>query len=127
MKNGRFSSVILALATGNWRVGELVNRILGRSLAVCLMGSLAQPASAQPPMLEAVLERAGRYVVEFQRQLSGIVAEEHYVQDVRMTLPTATGRLMSPPALSHRVLISDFLLVRPAGADRWVEFRDVFD
>jgi hypothetical protein len=91
------------------------------------MGSLAQPSSAQPPTLAAVLERAGVYVVEFQRQLSGIVAEEHYVQDVRMVLPSATGRFRPLPPLSHRELISDFLLVRPAGADRWVEFRDVFD
>jgi hypothetical protein len=91
------------------------------------MGSLAQPSAAQPPTLAAVLERAGAYVVEFQRQLSGIVAEEHYVQDVRTTLLSTSGRFMSLPARSHRELISDFLLVRPIGADRWVEFRDVFD
>ena len=101
-----------------------MNRLAALSTALFVLG---QSAAAPPePALATVLERAGAYVVEFQRQLSGIVAEEHYVQDVRMSTPYTGSRLMSP-TLSHRELISDFLLVRPAGADRWVEFRDVFD
>ena len=84
-------------------------------------------APAQEPALEAVLQRAGAYVLEFQRQLSGIVAEEHYLQDVR-TAPTAMGRMLSTSTqVSHRELTSDFLLVKPIGSDRYVEFRDVFD
>ncbi len=42
---------------------------------------LAPAVSAQEPALDDVLKRAGAYVVEFQRQLSGVVAEEEYVQD----------------------------------------------
>lgn len=87
---------------------------------------MVSPASAQEPTLDAVLARAGAYVVEFQRQLSGIVAEEQYVQNVRIV--TTVG---SPPRLSrgvtHRELKSDLLLVKPVGADRWIQFRDVFE
>ena len=72
-----------------------------------------------------MLARAGAYVVEFQRQLSGIVAEEHYVQDVRY--PLATSTRVNPLLARHRELTSDLLLVKPVGADRWIQFRDVFD
>lgn len=84
---------------------------------------MGSPASAQEPALEAVLERAARYVVEFQRSLSGVVAEEHYVQDVRYPLSNSRMNL----ATSHRELKSDLLLVKPAGADHWLQFRDVFE
>jgi hypothetical protein len=46
---------------------------------VAIAIGLGAPASAQTePALATVLERAGAYVVEFQRRLSGIVAEERY-------------------------------------------------
>ena len=77
----------------------------------------------QEPTLSTVLTRAGAYVMVFQRQLSGIVAEERYVQDVKG--PSAfTYRTNAPVS---RDLISDLLLVRPATADRWIQFRDVFE
>jgi hypothetical protein len=84
---------------------------------------IAAPASAQEPTLEAVLAHAATYVVDFQRRLSGVVAEERYGQDVRYRLGG------SRPALApiHRELKSDLLLVKPAGADRWLQFRDVFE
>jgi hypothetical protein len=86
---------------------------------------LAAPAAAQEPTLADVLGRAGRYVIEFQRQLSGIVAEERYEQNVSPA-SAAMSRTSMPPVLS-RVLKSDLLLVKPVGGDRWVQFRDVFD
>lgn len=96
-------------------------------MAVCLLAaaSIAVPASAQQPSLDEALARAAAYVTGFHRQLSGVVAEEHYIQDVRApssftTRSTAGGR-------EHRELKSDLLLVRPVGADRWVQFRDVFE
>jgi hypothetical protein len=79
--------------------------------------------SAQEPTLDLVLNRAAKYVVEFQRQLSGVVAEERYVQDVRY--PFGNPRLSLVP--THRELKSDLLLVKPAGVDRWLQFRDVFE
>jgi len=90
--------------------------------------TLIAPVAAQPrPALDIVLERAGAYVLELQRQLAGIVAEEDYVQDVRVSSiygPTTRSGL---PTARHRELKSDLLLVRPVGADRWVQFRDVFE
>lgn len=79
----------------------------------------------QEPALSTVLDRAGKYVVEFQRQLSGIVAEETYVQSVRYSLGTSNRVAQLLP--THRELKSDLLLVKPAGVDRWLQFRDVFE
>jgi len=83
------------------------------------------PAAAQEATLDAVLARAASYVLEFQRELSGIVAEERYVQDVRY--PLSTGTRSSSRGVTHRELKSDLLMVRPVGANRWMQFRDVFD
>ena len=85
---------------------------------------LASFASAQEATFEAVLGRAGAYVVEFQRSLSGVVAEEQYVQSVRY--PLGTGNRVNQLLPTHRDLKSDLLLVKPAGVDRWLQFRDVF-
>jgi hypothetical protein len=95
-------------------------------IALAAIGVALMCASllAQEPALDTVLARAGAYVVEFQRQLSGVVAEEQYVQDVRY--PLATGTRFSLLA-RHRELKADLLLVKPVGADRWIQFRDVFD
>jgi hypothetical protein len=86
----------------------------------------AQPAEVT---LRDVMKRAGAYVVDFQRELSGIVAEERYVQDVRYVLQSyAVGSPRSTASQdARRVLMSDLLLVRPSGATRWVQFRDVFE
>ena len=74
--------------------------------------------------LADVLRRAGSYVEEFQRQLSGIVAEETYLQEVVPFLGmNARGRVR----FQRRRLRSDLLLLRPEGAVTWVQFRDVFD
>jgi hypothetical protein len=83
----------------------------------------AAPARGQgaEPDLRTVLRRAAAYVAEFSRTLSGMVAEESYVQDVEAA---PGGRA---PAVAHRELKSDFLLVQLPGRDRFVEFRDVFE
>lgn len=78
------------------------------------------PVAAGPPTLDAVLARAGAYVTEFQRRLSGIVAEERYVQEVWAT----RDPLVEP---IRRNLRSDLLLVKPSGAREWLQFRDVFE
>jgi hypothetical protein len=80
-----------------------------------------QAAKSHPPSLATVLERAARYVTAYQTQLSGIVAEETYVQEARR-VGTAKTR-----GVQRRELKSDLLLVRPTNADRYVEFRDVFE
>jgi len=90
-----------------------------------VLGLAFAPVSAQEPTLDTVLDRAGQYVVEFQRSLSGVVSEEQYVQDVRY--PLGNNRLSNAMGATHRELKSDLLLVKPGGVDRWLQFRDVFE
>jgi hypothetical protein len=112
-----------------------------RILLVCVVMTLAaaDQAAAKKPELADVLERAGEYVAGFERQLSGIVAEEWYTQDVLASakerdcaraatysavLNCREAQLVYPV---HAELRSDLLLVRPTGASSWTEFRDVFE
>jgi len=80
--------------------------------------------ASQEPSLDTVLERAAAYVATFNTKLSGIVAEELYIQEIK----NASSRSgTSTPFVTRVELRSDFLLVRPPGVGRFVEFRDVFD
>lgn len=90
------------------------------ALAVALS---IRPA-AQTPSLDDVLKRAASYVADFRQQLSRIVAEETYRQEV-INVGRIGGGGMS--ANSLRTLRSDLLLVKPSDADRHVELRDVFE
>jgi hypothetical protein len=85
--------------------------------------AVARPAAAQEPPLATVLQRAAAYVADFQRQFSGIVAEERYVQEVK-AFAKEPGRLANP---MRTELHSDLLLVRPVSGGGWTEFRDVFE
>jgi hypothetical protein len=93
--------------------------------AAALLLLIASAPAAQEATLLIVLDRAGKYVVEFQRQLSGVVAEEAYVQSVRIPFGTSSRANQMLP--THRELKSDLLLVKPPGVDRWLQFRDVFE
>jgi hypothetical protein len=94
----------------------------------CVVSPHAAAQTAVPATLTVadVLQRTTAYVRDFEEHLAGIVAEEHYVQD---SIP-ATGYVpgaRNTDTRQHRELNSDLLLVRPKGADRWVQFRDVFE
>jgi hypothetical protein len=97
-------------------------------LVVAVACAVAPGAAAQPATrsMADVLARASGYVRDFEAHLAGIVAEEHYVQD---SIPATTYIPGAPRTNTrqHRELSSDLLLVRPQGADRWVQFRDVFE
>jgi hypothetical protein len=82
---------------------------------------------AKEPSLKTVLGRASDYVVRFERDLTGIVAEERYSQDVEAL--NAPGSQPPSPSqeVSHRELRSDLLLVHTGGSDQYVQFRDVFE
>jgi hypothetical protein len=82
----------------------------------------AQPA-AQQPSLDEVLKRAAAYVADFRKQLSGIVAEETYRQEIVNT-GRVDGTLYVNPI---RRLRSDLLLVKPSDVSYHVELRDVFE
>lgn len=94
------------------------------SQALIGLAALMAAASlqAQPePSLATVLARAAAYVADYQTRLAGIVAEELYRQNVQMT--SRGGR----QTREFRQLRSDVLMVKPSGADRWLQFRDVFE
>ena len=78
--------------------------------------------SAQEPAINAVLSRAADYVAAYKQRLSGIVAEEHYRQQV-----IATSRPGRPSSRQFRELRSDLLLVKPGDGESWLQFRDVFE
>jgi hypothetical protein len=88
-----------------------------RCLVVLFGVLLPGPADAQPT-LETILARAGKYVLQLETDLSGIVAEEHYTQDI------LADRRQDE---FHRDLKSDLLLVRPSDTGRYIQFRDVFE
>jgi len=79
--------------------------------------------AARDPSLEEVLARTAGYVTKFYEQLSGIVAEEQYHQEIKHSASRSSGAARLP----QKKLLSDLLLVRPPKADRYVEFRDVFE
>lgn len=102
--------------------------MLFRACLVVVFGltisGLSGLTAGQQQDLTDILRRAGLYVEEFQRQLSGIVAEETYFQEV---VPPVGMNGGAGGAIRRRRLRSDLLLVRPENAVRWVQFRDVFE
>jgi hypothetical protein len=95
------------------------------ALGVVLALTVARPHAQQSPSLADVLQRAGAYVKELERRMSGVVAEESYIQRVRRTVQIGSG--LSAPQIQERRLRSDLLLMRPDGDVSWVQFRDVFE
>jgi hypothetical protein len=81
--------------------------------------------AVQEPTLESTLARARAYVAAFQQQVSGVVSEEAYEQQVRNMRGFSQTTGTSP--VIRRALKSDLLLVKPQGSDRWLQFRDVFE
>jgi formylglycine-generating enzyme required for sulfatase activity len=99
--------------------------------------ALAQPSPAERPMLDELLGRAAWYLDYFVDQFENVVAEEVYVQDSSLLLPSFTpvaggrGGISAGAAAAdvsrarHRDLRSDFLLVKSSGTADLVPFRDV--
>jgi VWFA-related protein len=81
----------------------------------------AAPAAraAADPELAALLERAGRYVVDYESSLHDIAAEEDYSQ----RSPNSEGRGL-PDWLRTR---ADIVFVRLAPPFPWATFRDVYE
>jgi hypothetical protein len=102
--------------------------VFARTCLVLLIGvTLCGPpivTAGQKYDLIDVLWRAGSYVEQFQRELSGIVAEETYLQEV---VPFLGLNARGNVRFQRRRLRSDLLLLRPEAAVTWVQFRDVFE
>jgi hypothetical protein len=114
------------------------SRLTAACFLAAIAGTAATGASAQQedPALEALLTKATWYSLDFIDKLSSVVAEERYVQDSNVALPTVPipglggrGGGVSGPArgsAKHRELKSDFLIVKSPG-QVWEPFRDVFE
>src|SRR5690242_18542793 len=93
---------------------------LALSAAILAGGVISAQTSVNDtaPALEVVLERAGRYVAEYQKGLRGIVAEEEYFQNYTTSRgsPGSRGRTTR----EGRQLRSDLLLVKLGEAERWM-------
>jgi hypothetical protein len=93
-------------------------RNLAPLLLALLIPSAAAAADDRPP-LQTLLARVSDYVSRYQKEISGVVAEERYVQDADKS---------DRPFVTHRELKSDLLLVRTeGGVEAYVQFRDVFE
>jgi len=80
--------------------------------------------------LDLLLGRVSEYVWDYGRELSSIVSEETYRQEVRGG-PTGNillnGTDAGAKADTSRTLVSDYLLVKVPGLDGWLPFRDVYE
>ena len=111
------------------------------ALAFALRLAVFFAASASPPVaLDLLLDRAAWYLDYFVDEFENVVAEERYIQDSTVPLPSFSpiggGRGgVFPPPLSpsdaararHRDLRSDFLLVKSPDTLALVPFRDVIE
>ena len=113
-----------------------ISRWAGVVCALVLATGAGPAAQQEDPALEALLTRATWYALDFVDKLSSVVAEERYVQDSSVALPTVPipglggrgGGFSSTPrgSAKHRELKSDFLIVKSAG-ELWEPFRDVYE
>ena len=114
-------------------MGTAVSPATAPAIALCAaLLVTAQPTAQKtaPPRLDAVLERAAAYVARFARNFSNVVAEERYLQQSsgrRTAAGSGRGSAIVLGGDERRELVSDFLLVKLAGNDTWVQFRDVFE
>ena len=98
------------------------------SLLIVILLSFAAIAAAQTPDVEAVLDKAADYVYAYRRDFVGVVTEEIYRQEVSggRTGTDFRGFPVEAPR-QRRDLRSDVLYVRTPDAERWMQFRDVFE
>jgi len=80
--------------------------------AAAAPGRPGEAPSAREAELQLAMARLVDYVEAYERQYSGLVAEEEFKQSSRGT---------------NVRLRSDFLLVKPEKASQWVSFRDVYE
>ena len=111
-----------------------------------------RPAPGTAPELALILERAGRYVLQFEEKFQDIVADETYTQwtrraDTRSTVTAVEGAVpaagltmtcsvsatpedrggVALPFSCRRTTKADVVFVRLAGAVPWGSFRDVYE
>jgi hypothetical protein len=105
---------MLVVATGSTAPGSAGSEASGapRAAPARTAPPPANPPSSREAELQVTMARVVDYVDAYERQYSGLVAEEEYRQ-------TARGKKAR--------LRSDYLLVRPERSTNWISFRDVFE
>jgi hypothetical protein len=110
-------STVVEISSVWWRA-----RARGWTVVVAMVLLLTTVRAEPAPTLHDLLQRAGVYVADFHRQLSGIVADEEYEQSWNVK----AGGNRPPKPHQRRVLSSDLVLVKPVRDSPWMEFRDVY-
>ena len=91
-----------------------------KALAAAVLCAVALvPVSAQPTDVKAILANTAKYLADYEKAFSVVVAEESYVQ----SLLTMMGGRMTR---QERTVRSD-VLETSVGQGDWVAFRDVFE
>ncbi len=135
-------------------VGRVVDEVAGRQLtftepftvvaAEQRTADAPAPRATSDPELAALLERAGRYVVEYETALHDLAAEEEYIQHVRSgTSPGIAASAIRPgmapagsiggsprrdePGPESRRTRADVVFARLAPPFPWATFRDVYE
>jgi hypothetical protein len=85
----------------------------GAFLAACWLLA-AQPAAPSKPSLEQLLEQMGAYLIDYESQLSSVVAEERFEQSIY----SGRGR-------TGALLESEVAFIRLPGGAEWLGFREV--
>ena len=117
------AAVILGLALRAVALAALPAQATAASQDAIPASSAVAVAAARPDgRLAAMLDRAGRYVVEYERTFRDLVAEEASTQWAGEPRGTTDS-----PALRRRTLRSDMVFTTLPGALPWGCFRDVFE
>ena len=87
---------------------------------VALTSAVPLALTAQQPDLDDVLDRLGVYVLDYEDDLSMVVAQEEYQQSMH------GQNASSNPMRYRRALLSDFAFMRPLDNGPWIGFRDTF-
>jgi hypothetical protein len=90
-------------------------------IALAALGAVAAAGSQQPSTsTRAVAGAAAAYVAEYQRQLTSIVAEETYTQEIVEQTPP------DPDMPRTRTLRGEVFFMFAAATREWMAIRDVF-
>jgi hypothetical protein len=111
-----------------------VVRAVALAIALAASGTTSDAAQAGSLDVRTVLARAGKYVTQYQREFSLLLADEHYLQEVTTANEGPSGDATRTPGgvgatTEGRALVSEFALVRVQDGDRarWLAFRDVVE
>lgn len=94
------------------------------ALVVALASLLGLSISAQAtPTLDQLLDRMDAYLLQYETQLSSVVADERFEQRLLARTFRADGKVGS--AVVQKLLESEIAFIRLPGGAEWLSFRDV--